>query len=168
MGMFKNCHCLLLIVALLPVCSSYASGVSSSIDRSGFYAVYSTTSLDGINSLIAKFENGNSSSESKAFLGALLMRKAGLINNRKEQLNSFKKGRSLLEREIEESPSNAEYRFLRITIQEKAPKILGYNKNLDQDIKVLLKGYTDLSPETKKAIIGYAKTSRVLKNADLN
>lgn len=168
MGLFRIRHCLLFLVALLPVCSTFAGGLFSNIDRSSFYAIYSTPSLDGINSLIAKLENGSPSSESNALLGALLMRKSGLINNRKEQLNSFKKGRILLEKEIEESPNNAEYRFLRITIQEQAPKILGYNKNLDQDLKVLLKGYRDLSPEAKKAIVGYAKTSRVLKNADLN
>lgn len=156
---------ILFLLALLPTISISAS--NSNIDRSGFYAVYATTSLEGINSFIAKLENG-SSSENKAFLGALFMRKSGLISNRKEQLNFFKKGRVLLEKEIEESPNNAEYRFLRITIQEQAPKILGYNKNLDQDKKVLIKGFKDLNPEAQKAIIGYAKKSHLLKNADFN
>lgn len=155
----------LFLLALLPTISAFAS--NSNVDRSGFYAVYSTASLDGINNFITKLENGGSS-ENKAFLGALFMRKSGLISSRKEQLSFFKKGRVLLEKEIEESPNNAEYRFLRITIQEQAPKILGYNRNLDQDKKVLIKGFKDLNPETQKAIIGYAKKSHLLKNADLN
>jgi hypothetical protein len=123
--------------------------------------------MDGINNLITKLENGNSSSESKAFLGALLMRKAGLVKGKKEQLNLFKRGRLLLEKEIEESPANAEYRFLRITIQEQAPKILGYHKNMEQDKKIVIKGFRELSSEARKAIASYAKKSQQLKNADL-
>lgn len=155
-----------LFLAVLISAISASAGYSS-IDRSGFYAAYTSASIDGINNFISKLENG-SSSESKAFLGALLMRKSGLLNNKKEQLNLFKKGRMLLEKEIETSPNNAEFRFLRITIQEQAPKILGYNKNLEQDKKVLVKGFKDLNQETQKAILGYVQKSRLLKSTDLN
>ncbi|WP_320052572.1 hypothetical protein [uncultured Acetobacteroides sp.] len=168
MRLFKVHRCLLLLAALLPAISALASSASSNIDRSGFYAAYSAASLDGINNLITKLENGSSSSESKAFLGALLMRKAGLIKGKREQLSLFKKGRLLLEKEIEEWPANAEYRFLRITIQEQAPKILGYNKNIEQDKKVLTRGFKELNSETRKAIATYAKKSPLLKDADLS
>jgi len=154
------------ILFLLTLLSAFSEAAVASIDRFGFYAAYSTASLEGINNFISKLDNACSSPENNAFLGALFMRKAGLISDRKDQLNLFKKGRVLLEKEIEGSPNNAEYRFLRITIQEQAPRILGYNRNLDQDKKILVKSFKDLNKETQKAIISYAKKSHLLKGVD--
>ena len=64
-----------------------------------------------------------------AFLGAMIMRKAGIGGNPASKLKLFKQGHKLLEAAIAKDPNNAEFRFLRLIIQENSPGILGYNND---------------------------------------
>ncbi|MDG1476252.1 MAG: hypothetical protein P8Q14_03835 [Vicingaceae bacterium] len=47
--------------------------------------------------------------------------------------NCFLKGKDTLEHLINNYSNNIELRFLRLTIQENLPKILGYNENIIED-----------------------------------
>lgn len=56
-----------------------------------------------------------------------------------EKLRLFNKGKELLEEAIKQSPGDFEIRFLRFATQVKAPRFLGYNINIDEDKKLLIK-----------------------------
>ncbi len=52
------------------------------------------------------------------------------VKNKKQ---TFKRGINLLEKQIKRAPKNIELRFIRLSIQENSPKILGYKKNIKED-----------------------------------
>ena len=64
------------------------------------------------------------------FTGALLMKKAGFNAPPAIKLHLFKSGHKMLEAAIRNNPENAEFRFLRLIIQEHAPGILGYKNDI--------------------------------------
>ncbi|MCH5600069.1 hypothetical protein [Niabella ginsengisoli] len=97
-----------------------------------------------------------------AYEGALLMRKSGSQKTPGQKLSMFKKGHGLLETAISKEPANIEYKFLRLMIQENAPKIVGYNKNVAEDAKLLKNGYKSLPAVVQNAIVAYSKSSKVL------
>jgi hypothetical protein len=70
-----------------------------------------------------------------------------------------------LENAIISDNKNAELRFLRIMIQEHAPKILDYRKQIDGDNELIHSGYKNLPPVVQKAVVDYCKKSKVLKPA---
>ncbi len=75
-----------------------------------------------------------------AYQGALYMKKADFVKGVKDKIKTFKKGAQILEDEIAKKPSNAEFRFLRLAVQEHAPRILKYNKNINEDKKAVIDG----------------------------
>jgi hypothetical protein len=103
------------------------------------------------------------SPDKEALQGALLMRKSGLLMDKKEKLDLFKKGRSLLESSILKNSENCEYHFLRLIIQENAPKVLGYNKNINEDCKIIQNCYKNTPEILKKNIIDFSKNSLNLR-----
>ncbi|MEP6683274.1 MAG: hypothetical protein ABJA35_08440, partial [Parafilimonas sp.] len=58
------------------------------------------------------------------------------------------------------------YRFLRLIIQEHAPKIVKYNKEIDADASFIKKNYKNLSPDIQKILIDYSQNSKALKQQD--
>jgi len=62
--------------------------------------------------------------------GALLMRKAGLVSGPFNKLATFRTGRARLEKALDNGKLNPELHFLRLIIQEHAPRILNYKGNL--------------------------------------
>lgn len=100
--------------------------------------------------------------EKEAYEGALLMKKAGLLPKPKEKLSSFKAGHKKLEHAIGQEPGNAKYRFLRLIIQEKAPGILNYNNEIDEDSKYVRESFNTLTSEVQAAVVNYSKTSKKL------
>ena len=139
----------------------------SEISKSEFYKVFSTKSEAGIDAMIEKLEQEKPSSLLSAYKGALYMKKADFVKGVNEKVRTFKKGAKLSENEIVKKTSNTEYRFLRLTVQEHAPKILKYNKDLNADKKAIETGFKDLNPELKKIIKEYTAGSKVLKIDDL-
>ena len=135
------------------------------IDKVEFYRILKTGSLVEINNEIETVE-ASTLNNKEAFEGALLMKKAGLLKTPREKLSSFKKGAKMLEAVIKDNSSNAEYRFLRLIIQEHAPKITKYNKAIDEDAAFIKKNYRQLSPEVLQALKDYSQGSKVLKPQD--
>ncbi len=131
-------------------------------DRSVFYAAMSSDKLDVINSQLVILKR-LSIIEKEAFEGALLMRKSGLVKTAKEKLDLFKSGRIKLEKAISNNLDNIEFRFLRVIIQENAPKIVKYKKELEADAKLIRTNFKDLSAFLQQVIYDYSKTSTVLK-----
>lgn len=129
--------------------------------KADFYSVIEGDNENSITNYISKLENA-SNLEQKAYKGALLMKKASFQKTPKDKLTIFKEGRMLLEGSISSDPKNTEYRFLRLIIQENAPKILKYNTNISEDSEWVKKYYSSLNSEVKNAVISYSKNSTSL------
>ncbi|MGN6178915.1 MAG: hypothetical protein ACTHNW_07025, partial [Mucilaginibacter sp.] len=71
-----------------------------------------------------------------------------------------------LEGAISDNLDNAEYRFLRLTIQENAPHIVKYYHQIPADKAIIVKGFKTLSPDVREAVREYSKTSKVLSPQD--
>ena len=106
--------------------------------------------------------------EKEAFIGAMLMKKAGLVSSPRDKLSLFKKGHAKLESAIMNQDKNAEYRFLRLVIQENAPAILGYKNDIGKDKELILSLYKTLSVTVRDAIHGYTTRSKILHSEDFN
>ena len=143
------------------------SFINIKIDKKGYYESLSINSIEEIELMIRVIKKEPVTSLSKAYQGTLIAKKASYLKNTTEKIKTFKEGVGLLEKEITLFPKNIEYRFLRLTIQENCPKILKYNKDVENDAKIITKGYSTLNNELKEAIIKYAKTSKVLNRSNL-
>ncbi|MCG8580384.1 MAG: hypothetical protein MI866_10720 [Bacteroidales bacterium] len=147
----------LIVIALL-VCSSAVFA----IDRNEFYAVFSGNSPDDISELISRLEKEEPCSQINAYKGALYMKQSSFMKEARKKIDTFKKGKSLLEHEIMNHSNNVEYRFLRLVVQEKSPPILKYKKNIASDKEILLSHFAELDSCVKKYVINYSRQSKKL------
>ena len=91
------------------------------------------------------------------------MKKASLLDVPIRKLDFFKRGRLLLETEIKNDPQNIEYRFLRLTIQENAPKFLKYDTKLISDKEIIINGFGNANKTLQSIIREYSNSSNILK-----
>ena len=134
--------------------------------KTDYYSAFSSTDTVQINKQIIQISNLQVT-EKKAYIGALLMRKAGLVSSISSKLNLFLEGRKLLEFAISKDKQNAEYRFLRLVIQENCPSILQYYSKIKEDALMIRTSFNAFTTEVKSAITNYSKTSESLKSEDL-
>lgn len=137
----------------------------SNFDKSVFYSALSSNELEKIENQLNILEK-SSIPEKDAYEGVLFMRKAGLISKPIKRLNLFKQGAKQLEASIKANLNNYEFRFLRLMIQENAPKILGYHSDIENDKLLLKKHFKSLNPIVQHSILSYSKSSKVLHSAD--
>jgi hypothetical protein len=129
-----------------------------------FFEAYYSNSLDKIERVLESLnETDLNQLKNKAYKGALLMKKAKFLRTPIQKIKVFKEGSRLLESVIESAPSAVLYRFLRLTIQENAPKILKYSDQLKADAEIVCKGYQKLSSTQQKYLLDYAKQSSLLE-----
>lgn len=102
----------------------------------------------------------------EGYEGALLMRKASKVHGPKKKLGFFKEGRIKLETAILADADNTEYRFLRLAIEENAPKIVKYHNDIEKDKLFIQKNFKTLPVAVQHAIIDYTKKSKVLHTED--
>ncbi|MCC6286292.1 MAG: hypothetical protein IT249_00255 [Chitinophagaceae bacterium] len=138
---------------------------SSKIDRANYYKAIASENLENINKQI-ELVNNSGEKNKDAFEGALMMKKAGLLKGPPNKLKEFKAGRQKLEDVLSTNKDNAELRFLRLIIQENAPKILGYHKELEEDHKYIVANFKTLPEATQQAIRDYSKSSKALSPSD--
>jgi hypothetical protein len=129
------------------------------------YEVMQSGDTAKINAALAEIEI-SSVREKNAYKGTLLMKKSGLIKSGMEKLSVFKQGRKLLEASINQDSSNAEYRFLRLMIQENAPDFLNYHSKKEVDAKMIIDSFAGLPLQLKDAIKKYSNHSHILKPED--
>jgi len=137
----------------------------SKFDKAAFYAIIKTGNKEEIDNEIA-LVNASTIPEKEAYGGFLLMRKAGLMTIPAQRLKLFKAGRIQFETALAGDNDNAEYHFLRLIIEEKAPKIVKYSKDLEADKQLIIKAYKNLPAVVQQAIMDYSKTSKVLHVQD--
>jgi hypothetical protein len=140
---------------------------SQSFDKAGFYSAMASGNLEQINKELT-IVTATTLQEREAYEGALLMRKAGLLSGAKEKLTTFKSGAIKLETSMAKDSSNIEYHFLRLMIQEHAPKVVRYNKDQEKDSQVIIRTFPALSPVLRNAILDYCPHSKLLHQKELN
>lgn len=159
---------LILFFALTRFQYANAAVLFQQFDKTTYYKILKSGSVAEINNEI-ELINTSSLKNKDAYTGALLMKKAGLLKAAaKEKMGNFKKGATKLETVLRSDSLNVEYRFLRLIIQEHAPKVVKYNNNISEDAAFIRKNYKELSPEIQKILIDYSQTSKALKPADFS
>ncbi|WP_018627353.1 hypothetical protein [Niabella aurantiaca] len=130
--------------------------------KSAFYSVLAGSSVKNIDTQIRQVNSYTNATEARAYIGALEMRKAGLVTVPAKKLSIFKQGHKKLEAAIAAHPKNAEFRFLRLMIQENAPRSLGYSKNIAEDSKMIRDQLASLPSVTQQSVKNYSKKSKSL------
>lgn len=134
-------------------------------DKAGFYRIMKDGSVDDIDNELSRVD-ASSFSDKDAYKGTLLMKKAGMVKKAKEKMDLFKSGRIKLETALHGDPNNTEYRFLRLMIQEHAPKVTKYKSQLEEDSEYVRKNYNKLSPDVQDIVKDYSKSSNILHPED--
>lgn len=127
-----------------------------------FFAAIASEDLSLVDTQITSLKKSSIKGKD-AYVGALLMKKAGLVSPIRTKLNLFKQGHAKLQRAIQNDPSNGTYRFLRLIIQENAPGILNYNDDIKEDSRYVNEVFDTLSPVVKNAALDYGKRSKALR-----
>lgn len=151
------------VLLLLTARFTYAAVFNGNIDKAAFYAAMASGDLTEIGKELTVLSDNE-----PGYMGALLIRKAGLVHRPAEKLKLFKAGRIKLETALLNDPGNAEFHFLRLSIQEHAPKIVKYKANLDADKAFVIKHFSELPLVVQQAVKNYSKNSKILKPADFN
>ena len=148
---------------LLLFCGVSVKGnmVNATFDKLAFYNAMSSGNLEVVNNQLNLVRSA-AIPEQEAYEGALLMKKAGMAGKPKDKLSFFKSGRSKLDAAIKKGGS-AEFNFLRLIIQEHAPKALNYNSDIDTDIAAIRTAYKTLPQVVQQAVSDYSKKSKALK-----
>jgi len=110
-----------------------------------------------------KLSNQKPSNDQQAYLGTLKMKSSEFEKTPADKLKKFKAGKILLEKSIETEPSNPEFRFLRLMIQENAPKILKYNDKVKTDAYFIKTNLDKLPKDVKSVVTEYSKSSSNLQ-----
>lgn len=83
-----------------------------------------------------------------------------------EKSKNFKEGAKMVEFAVASEPNNIEIRMIRLSIQEKAPKIVNYNKNKKEDKDFLLDHYKEQSGNLKAYIKNFMLQSKSFSTAE--
>ena len=141
----------------------FSLNANAQLDRKAIYNALAGDSKELVQKQLDGIENMKESSEVKAFKGALQMKAAQFQKTAKDKMTLFNSGKKVLESEIKSNDGNVEYRFLRLLIQENAPKQLKYNGKIEEDAAAVIVGYSKLKESAKTAVESYAKKSASLK-----
>jgi hypothetical protein len=136
-------------------------------DKTNFYSALASVKIGEIDAELSTLETAPIR-EKEAFEGALLMKKAGLLERPKDRLAIFKSGYRKLESALAKDSGNTEYHFLRLVIQEHAPRVVHYYKDRQSDGQDIIRSFKRLSPVVQKAILDYCKHSNILHANELN
>jgi hypothetical protein len=132
-------------------------------DRKAYYLAMEENKMDLVDKQLGLLGVKHLPTKEKdAFVGAMTMKKAGLTSNPEKRLDLFKHGHKKLESAIRKDTVNAEFRFLRLMIQEHSPRALGYKSSLQIDSQHIRDAYKSLPKELQEAVFKYSKKSKVL------
>lgn len=101
-----------------------------------------------------------------AYKGASIVIMAKYKKEISERSKNFKEGAKMVEFAVTSEPNNIEIRLIRLSIQEKAPKILKYNGNMKEDKNFLLNHYKESSGTLKPYIKNFILQSKSFSAAE--
>lgn len=152
-------------ILLLLFVSVKANAHPQKFEKAEFYEVMKSGTLETITNELEAIKTAPEK-EREGYEGALLMKKAGLLRKAKDRLASFKQGRIKLETALLADPENTEFHFLRLAIEEHAPKIVRYHSDIEKDKAIIIRNFKTLSPAVRHAILDYCENSKVLHKED--
>lgn len=88
-----------------------------------------------------------------AYKGAATTMMAKFADGIKDKKTFFNDGRELLEYAVKAQTSNVEIRCIRLSVQENAPRILGYHKDIDTDKQFIIDNYNAMKDEAAKDFV---------------
>jgi DnaJ-domain-containing protein 1 len=132
------------------------------LNRSAFYKAMEENNKSLVNAQLEELKSAPEELK-QAFMGAMLMKRASFIGSAASRLHYFREGHKMLESAIKQDPDNVEFRFLRLMVQEHAPKALGYKEDIEKDSDFIKKRYKSLPEEVQHTIEDYSKKSKLLK-----
>jgi hypothetical protein len=135
---------------------------TTGLNRSAFYKAMEENDKTLVNAQLEDLKSAPDEIK-PAFTGAMLMKRASFIGSAASKLHYFKDGRKMLETSIHQYPENAEFRFLRLMVQEHAPGALGYKTDIENDCGFIRKNYKSLPEDVQAIIKDYSKKSKFLK-----
>jgi len=141
------------------------AGAQQKFDKANFYAVMKSGGKEAIDNEMENLEDAPQR-DKNGYEGALMIRKAEIIKGAKQRLKVFKEGRIKLETAIAADNDNTEFRFLRLVIEEHAPKIVKYHTDIEKDKAIIIKNFKNLAPAVQHAILDYCSNSKVLHKED--
>lgn len=101
------------------------------------------------------------------YKGAAATILAKYAKSAKAKTGLFKEGKKLIEQAITANPENIELRYIRLSVQENAPKIVRYNKEISEDKQFILDHYSAIkNAEIKKYIQGFVSQSTSFSTAE--
>jgi len=126
----------------------YIVAANSPKETEELYAMLETTPDDSSNNTLVAYK--------AAALALRAKHEKGLFNKKK----LFTQGAKLLEAVIKRDASNYEARVLRLGIQENAPKITGYDDEIENDKTFIIKNFSTQKADLKVFTQGFVKTSK--------
>ena len=135
--------------------------------KAAFYKVMKDGNMVDVDNELALLST-LSAKERDGYEGALLMKKADLVKKPKDRLKYFKEGRIKLETALMADNDNTEFHFLRLAIEEHAPKIVKYKADIAKDKDLVIKNFNSQSPAVQHAILDYCSNSKVLHREDFS
>ncbi len=147
--------------------TSYAGNLNQDFDLSEYYGILKSGTLDQINKEIKVLEASNIP-EKEAYTGTLLMKKAGLLKQGKQKLDTFKSGAAKLESAIKTDSANTEFHLVFATDDPGTctDQITKYHSQIKNDSELVTRHHNKLSPFLQDIILNYSKTSKSLKPED--
>lgn len=101
-----------------------------------------------------------------AYKGASIVVMSKYKKEISDRSKNFKEGAKMVEFAVASEPDNIEIRLIRLSIQEKAPKILKYNGNIKEDKNFLLEHYKESSSTLKPYIKSFILQSKSFSTAE--
>jgi hypothetical protein len=150
---------------LITVISTAGVYAQQKFEKAEFYSVMRSGDMAAVDNEMTALDNAPAK-EKDGYTGALLMKKAGLMRKPKDRLKFFKEGRIKLETALMADNENTEFHFLRLAIEEHAPKIVRYHADIEKDKALVIKNFKNLSPAVQHAILDYCNNSKVLHKED--
>ncbi len=139
---------------------------TQSLDRESLYAALRSEDVRTIEKQIKNLEQ-STDKNAMAFTGALKMKQVGAVKDPAQKLKLFKAGHNKLEQAIANDQMNAEYKFLRLIIQENAPRFLNYHSHIEEDSKAVSDNFKNFSSQLQQEILVYSKKSKALTQTKL-
>ena len=163
----KKLRLLFILAVLLPFGLIKTAFAQQAFEKAAYYNTMAGGDADAIDKELAVVEASGLNNK-EGYEGALLMKKAGLVNGARKKLDLFKAGRIKLETAINADNGHTEFHFLRLAIEEHAPKIVKYHADIADDKAMVIRNFKTLSPAVQQAIIDYCKNSKVLQADDFS
>lgn len=138
-----------LISVLLFFCFSQVNGQAKKMDLDDIRINYAKSVSDKklCEQMIKEIGLQTPSPVLMCYLGGLQTIWAQHVFNPFQKMQTFKKGKINIEKAIQQERDNPEMRYIRLSIQENAPSILGYHSDIQNDRVFLQKHLSEITSE---------------------